>query len=46
MSDQPDAAHQVPAGIDEATVEAVGKLTEALETGGAERIRAALDAPE
>ena len=30
--DGPDAQHQVPDGVDEATVEAVGKLTEALET--------------
>jgi hypothetical protein len=30
--DGPDAAHQVPDGVDDATVEAVGKLTEALET--------------
>jgi hypothetical protein len=29
--DAPDAAHQVPEGVDEATVEAVGKLTAALE---------------
>ncbi len=28
----PDAAHQVPHGVGDATVEAVGKLTEALET--------------
>jgi hypothetical protein len=28
----PDAQHQVPDGVDRATVEAVGKLTEALET--------------
>lgn len=28
----PDAAHQVPDGVGDATVEAVGKLTEALET--------------
>jgi hypothetical protein len=31
-ADGPDAAHQVPDGVDDATVEAVGKLTEALET--------------
>jgi len=30
--DGPSPAHQVPDGIDEATVEAVGKLTESLET--------------
>lgn len=30
--DGPDDRHRVPAGVDEATVEAVGKLTEALET--------------
>lgn len=29
---QPDAAHRVPDDVDPATVEAVGKLTEALET--------------
>ena len=29
--DGPDAAHQVPPGVDEATVEAVGRLTAALE---------------
>lgn len=29
--DGPDAAHQVPDGVDEATVEAVGRLTAALE---------------
>lgn len=29
--DGPDAAHQVPDGVDDATVEAVGKLTAALE---------------
>jgi hypothetical protein len=32
MSDQPDAAHRRPSGLDDATVEAVGRLTEALET--------------
>ena len=31
-TDGRDAQHQVPAGVDELTVEAVGKLTEALET--------------
>jgi hypothetical protein len=30
--DGPDQAHRVPEHVDEATVEAVGKLTEALET--------------
>lgn len=30
--DGPDGRHQVPDGVDDATVEAVGKLTEALET--------------
>lgn len=30
--DGPSPAHQAPEGIDEATVEAVGKLTESLET--------------
>jgi hypothetical protein len=30
--DGPDESHQVPDDVDEATVEAVGKLTEALET--------------
>jgi hypothetical protein len=30
--DGPDEAHQVPDGLDQATVEAIGKLTEALET--------------
>ena len=29
--DGPDAAHQIPDGVDDATVEAVGKLTAALE---------------
>jgi hypothetical protein len=28
----PDAAHRVPVGVDRATVEALGKLSEALET--------------
>ena len=32
MSDQPDAAHQRPDDLDDATVAAVGRLTEALET--------------
>ena len=32
MNDIPSERHRVPDGIDEATVEAVGKLTEALET--------------
>ena len=32
MNDRPSERHRVPDGIDEATVEAVGKLTEALET--------------
>ena len=32
MNDRPSERHQVPDGVDEATVEAVGKLTEALET--------------
>jgi hypothetical protein len=40
MSDIPDPEHQVPEGIDEPTVEAVGRLTEALET--VERARGAL----
>ena len=31
-SDLPDPAHQTPAGVDDATVEALGKLSEALET--------------
>lgn len=30
--DEPDAAHQRPAGLDDDTVEALGKLSEALET--------------
>ncbi|MEV1290237.1 hypothetical protein [Micromonospora sp. NPDC049679] len=30
--DGPDAAHQRPAGVDDATVRALGKLSEALET--------------
>lgn len=32
MSQQSDQEHTAPAGIDEATIEAVGRLTEALET--------------
>jgi hypothetical protein len=32
MSNQPVPEHQRPAGLDDATVEAVGRLTEALET--------------
>ena len=32
MSDEPAAEHQRPEGVDDATVEAVGRLTEALET--------------
>ncbi len=32
MSDQPAPEHERPASLDEATVEAVGRLTEALET--------------
>jgi hypothetical protein len=32
MSETPDPEHQVPDGVDEATVDAVGKLTKALET--------------
>ena len=32
MSDRPSERHTVPDGVDEATVEAVGRLTEALET--------------
>jgi len=35
--DGPDDAHQRPAGLDDATVEALGKLSEALET--VERVR-------
>ncbi|GAA3138672.1 hypothetical protein GCM10010466_32040 [Planomonospora alba] len=35
--DRPDEAHRRPAGVDDATVEALGKLSEALET--AERAR-------
>jgi hypothetical protein len=37
MSQPPDSAHQVPDGVDQETVDAVGKLTKALET--AERAR-------
>jgi hypothetical protein len=36
-SEQPDAAHQRPSGLDDVTVEALGKLSEALET--VERVR-------
>jgi hypothetical protein len=32
VNDRPSERHQVPDGVDEASVEAVGKLTEALET--------------
>ena len=32
MSDKPAAEHRRPEGVDDATVEAVGRLTEALET--------------
>lgn len=32
MKDEPDAAHRRPPGLDDATVEALGKLSEALET--------------
>lgn len=32
MSDQPDAEHTPPSDADRATIEAVGRLTEALET--------------
>jgi len=32
MSDQPSPDHQRPDGVDDATAEAVGRLTEALET--------------
>lgn len=31
MPEQPDAAHSRPAGVDDATVEAAGKVTEAFE---------------
>ncbi|OJF11894.1 hypothetical protein [Couchioplanes caeruleus] len=37
MSDGPDAAHRRPPGLDDATVEALGKLSEALEM--VERVR-------
>ena len=37
MTDGPDAAHQRPAGLSDTTVEALGKLSEALEV--VERIR-------
>jgi hypothetical protein len=37
MSDGPDAAHQVPEGVDAATVDALGMLSKALET--VERVR-------
>jgi hypothetical protein len=37
MSDAPDAAHQVPPGVDDATVDALGLLSKALET--VERVR-------
>ena len=37
MSDAPDAAHQVPPGVDDATVDALGLLSRALET--VERVR-------
>ena len=32
MGEGPDSAHRRPAGLDDATVEALGKLSEALET--------------
>ena len=32
MRDGPDSAHRRPAGLDDSTVEALGKLSEALET--------------
>jgi hypothetical protein len=32
VNDRPSERHRVPDGIDEATVQAVGKLTGALET--------------
>ncbi|MBC7631394.1 hypothetical protein [Aeromicrobium sp.] len=32
MNDRPDERHQRPEGVDDATVEALGKLSEALET--------------
>jgi hypothetical protein len=37
MTDGPDAAHRRPAGLDDVTVEALGRLSEALET--TERVR-------
>jgi hypothetical protein len=37
MTDGPDEAHRRPAGLDDTTVEALGKLSEALET--VERVR-------
>jgi hypothetical protein len=37
MRDGPDSAHRRPAGLDDGTVEALGKLSEALET--VERVR-------
>ena len=37
MTDEPDRAHQRPEGLDDRTVEALGKLSEALET--IERVR-------
>ena len=37
MRDVPDSAHQRPAGLDDVTVEALGKLSEALEV--VERVR-------
>ena len=40
MAEQPDPAHQRPAGVDDATVDAVGKIGEAFEL--LERARGAL----
>jgi hypothetical protein len=37
MTDKPDSEHQRPAGMDDVTVEALGKLSEALEV--VERVR-------
>ncbi len=37
MTDEPDRAHRRPEGLDDLTVEALGKLSEALET--VERVR-------
>ena len=37
MADGPDSAHQRPGGLDDTTVEALGRLSEALET--VERVR-------